>query len=145
MHPVSDKPTGSLWVFTVCLEFEHIDNAAEEGYDELCHGDGDQDRDKPHDKREEAGHQCHDTIDDGADSSIEIESHFWYILAEHCNKRYSTHRIFKCCSILRRRIFYFFFLYRVLVSYFLRGLFLLPGFLSVSFFFYDAMEAQVRA
>lgn len=143
MHPVSDKPTGSLWVFAVCLEFEHIDNAAEEAHNELRNCDGDQDWDKPHDKREEAGHQCDYSIDDGADGSIEIESHFWYILSEHCNKRYSTHRIFKGCSVLRRSIFYFFFLYRVLVSYFLRGLFLLLGFPLVSFLFCDAMEAQV--
>ena len=145
MHPVSDKPTGSLWVFAVCLEFKHIDNRAEEADDELRDCDSDQDRDKRHDKREEAGHQRDYSIDDRADGSIEIESHFGYILAEHCNKRYSTNRIFKGCSSSRRRIFYFFFLYLVLVSYFLRGLFLLLGFCSVSFFFYDAMEAHVRA
>lgn len=64
MHPVSDKPTGSLWVFAICLKLKHIDNRAEEAHDELRDCDGDQDRDKPHDKREEARHQCHDTIDD---------------------------------------------------------------------------------
>lgn len=64
MHPEGYKPTGRLWVFAVCSEFKHIDNAAEEAHDELRDCDGDQDRDKPHDKREEAWHQCHDTIDD---------------------------------------------------------------------------------
>ena len=107
MHPVRHKPTGCLWK-VLCSELEHPGDIVPELDDEADHGNRDDDRDNCNHKVQEAWHQCDNTIDNWADGSIEIESHFCYILAEHCNNPYSIPRIFKCCCVLRRETKYVF-------------------------------------
>jgi hypothetical protein len=65
----------------VCSEVEHLYDAVPELENELHYCHRDNHRDYRDDQVQKCGHEIDNTIDDGADCSVEIESHFLFLLA----------------------------------------------------------------